>query len=43
MLWIPLFVAASLLYIFDIGEELRYRIEMPQFIISSEYESLELF
>jgi hypothetical protein len=30
MLWIPLVVAASLLYIFDIGVELRYRVAMPQ-------------
>jgi hypothetical protein len=43
MLWIPLVVAASLFYIFGIGEELRYRNAMPQIIIPSEYESLELF
>jgi hypothetical protein len=43
MLWIPLVVAALLLYIFDIGGELRYRIAMPQSIIPSEYESLEPF
>jgi hypothetical protein len=43
MLWIPLVVAASLLYILDIGEELRYRIAMPPSITPSEYEGLEPF
>jgi hypothetical protein len=42
MLWIPLVVAASLLYTFDIGGELRYHIALPQNIIPSEYVGLEL-
>jgi hypothetical protein len=36
MLWILLVVCASLLYIFDIGVELRYRMALPQSIIPSE-------
>jgi hypothetical protein len=42
MLWIPLVVAASLLYILGIGEEMRYRIALSHYI-PSEYEGLELF
>jgi len=43
MLWIPLVVCASLLYIFDIGGEMRYRMALPHNIITSESEGLELF
>lgn len=36
MLWIPLAVCASLLYILDIGGELHYRMALPQSVIPSE-------
>jgi hypothetical protein len=43
MLWIPLFILAFLLYIFDIWGEMRSRIAFPHTLIPSKYENLELF
>jgi len=43
MLWIPLVVCASLLYIFNIGGEMHYRMALPHNIIPSESEGLELY
>jgi hypothetical protein len=41
LLWIPLVIFASLLYIFDIGGEMRYHFPLPNNITASKYEGQE--
>jgi hypothetical protein len=37
LLWIPIVIFASFLYIFDIGGEMRYRFPLPNNITASKY------
>lgn len=41
LLWIPIVIFASFLYIFDIGGEMHYRFQLPNNITASKYEAPE--
>jgi hypothetical protein len=43
LLWIPIIIFASFLYIFDIAGEMRYHFPLPNNITASKYEAPETF
>jgi hypothetical protein len=42
LLWITIFIFASILYVFDIGAEMRYHFPLPNNITISKYEDPEI-